>query len=114
MLIENEAKETQRQILELMDVEEITNEVKDRFLKLATKSIDVSLELSDFCYHFDRRSKRFKTISSIHTEKIRENEEYKKFYEEVIKYSGKNPRPVESYKNYNDDTVFDFDCEASK
>jgi hypothetical protein len=108
MLLEKEAKEIQRQILELMEVKEITNEVKNRFLKLATKSIDVCLEVSDFCFHFDRRSKRFKTISDIHIKTIRENEEYDKFYGEVIKYSNENPRPVESHKDYNDDTVFDF------
>ncbi len=109
MLLEKEAKEIQKQILEIMDIEEITNEVKDKFLKLVTKSINTCLEMSDFCYHFDRRSKRFKTISDIHIEMIGKNEEYKNFYREVINYSNENPTSVEEHKNYNDDTVFDFD-----
>lgn len=114
MLLESEAKEIQKQILELMNSEEITSEVKDRFFKLATKSIDVFLEFSDFCYHFDRGSRRFKTISDIHIEMITENEEYKKFYREVIKYTDENPISVEDNKNYNDDTIFDFNQKGLK
>ena len=108
MLLEKEVKEIQKQTLEIMDVEEVTNKVKDRFLKLTTKNIDTFLEFSNFCYHFDRRSKRFNTMTSIHIEMINENEEYKKSYRKAIKYAEKNPRPVDSHKDYNDATVFDF------